>query len=99
MDQSDSGGQMDVRFPNGAQCTFGGKGASFIQLLVSCSYSNRPCPNVSDGSIEPALHRFCLRCCSTANDQVNCNSHRDRLGCENAIPGKYDFPERGLSCA
>ena len=25
---------MDVRFPNGAQCTFGGYGASFIELFV-----------------------------------------------------------------
>ncbi|KDQ51181.1 hypothetical protein JAAARDRAFT_62755 [Jaapia argillacea MUCL 33604] len=29
----DDGGQFDVRFPNGAQCTFGGYGASFIQQL------------------------------------------------------------------
>jgi hypothetical protein len=25
---------MDVRYPNGAQCTFGGQGASFIELCV-----------------------------------------------------------------
>ncbi|KAI0248000.1 hypothetical protein BJV78DRAFT_1240972 [Lactifluus subvellereus] len=81
LDPSDTGGQLDVRFPNGAQCTFGGQGASFIQL------------------VEPALNRFCLRCCRTANDQVNCNSHRDRSGCENAIPGKYDFPELRINCA
>jgi hypothetical protein len=30
---------MDVRFPNGAQCTFGGWGASFIELCVSSSSS------------------------------------------------------------
>lgn len=29
--QDDSGGQLDVRFPNGAQCSFGGYGASFIE--------------------------------------------------------------------
>ncbi|KIY49026.1 hypothetical protein FISHEDRAFT_73040 [Fistulina hepatica ATCC 64428] len=28
---SDDGGQFDVRFPDGAQCTFGGYGASFIE--------------------------------------------------------------------
>jgi len=61
---NDAGGQMDVRYPNGAHCTFGGVGASFIEL------------------VEPALNRFCLRCCSTPNDQINCNSHRDREGCE-----------------
>jgi hypothetical protein len=27
----DDGGQFDVRFPDGAQCTFGGYGASFIE--------------------------------------------------------------------
>ncbi|EKM57734.1 uncharacterized protein PHACADRAFT_26327 [Phanerochaete carnosa HHB-10118-sp] len=36
LDPSDTGGQMDVRFPNGAQCTFGGYGASFIELFVLC---------------------------------------------------------------
>ncbi|GJE85408.1 hypothetical protein PsYK624_014870 [Phanerochaete sordida] len=81
LDPSDAGGQMDVRFPNGAQCTFGGYGASFIEL------------------VEPALGRFCLRCCASENDQVNCNSHRDREGCPNAIPGTYDFPEVGVSCS
>ncbi|KAI0028500.1 hypothetical protein K488DRAFT_58429 [Vararia minispora EC-137] len=38
-------------------------------------------------SIEPALNLFCLRCCRDHGDQVNCSSHRDRLGCENAVPG------------
>ncbi|KAI0249484.1 hypothetical protein BJV78DRAFT_1226498 [Lactifluus subvellereus] len=80
LDPSDTDGQLDVRFPNGAQCTFGGQGASFVQL------------------VEPTLNRFCLRCYRTANDQVNYNSHRDRPGCENAIPGKYDFPERHINC-
>jgi len=28
---------MDVRFPNGAQCAFGGPGASFIELCVPMS--------------------------------------------------------------
>ncbi|KIY47349.1 hypothetical protein FISHEDRAFT_45528, partial [Fistulina hepatica ATCC 64428] len=28
---SDDGGQFDVRFPDGAQCAFGGYGASFIE--------------------------------------------------------------------
>ncbi|KAH9061748.1 alpha/beta-hydrolase [Lactarius deliciosus] len=78
LDPNDTGGQLDTRFPNGARCTFGEDGASFIEL------------------VEPALNRFCIRCCSTADDQVNCNSHRDRLGCENAIPGTYDFPELGV---
>ncbi|RPD60303.1 hypothetical protein L226DRAFT_272877 [Lentinus tigrinus ALCF2SS1-7] len=80
LDPSDTGGQLDVRFPNGAQCTFGGYGASFIQL------------------VEPAASRFCLRCCSSANDQENCNSHQDRAGCTTAIPGTYSFPEVGVSC-
>ncbi|KAI0312704.1 hypothetical protein OF83DRAFT_1066790 [Amylostereum chailletii] len=81
LDASDHGGQLDVRFPNGAQCTFGGYGASFIEL------------------VEPALNRFCIRCCASANDQTNCNSHQDRLGCETAIPGTYDFPDVGVSCS
>jgi hypothetical protein len=34
LEPSDTGGQFDVRFPNGAQCTFGGQGASFIELCV-----------------------------------------------------------------
>ncbi|KAH7887224.1 hypothetical protein F5I97DRAFT_1874181 [Phlebopus sp. FC_14] len=29
----DDGGQFDTRFPNGAQCTFGGYGASFIEQV------------------------------------------------------------------
>ncbi|KIJ59989.1 hypothetical protein HYDPIDRAFT_53478, partial [Hydnomerulius pinastri MD-312] len=29
--QGDDGGQFDVRFPDGAKCTFGGYGASFIE--------------------------------------------------------------------
>ena len=29
---------MDVRYPNGAQCTFGGPGVSFIELCVPVSY-------------------------------------------------------------
>ncbi|EMD32258.1 hypothetical protein CERSUDRAFT_126920, partial [Gelatoporia subvermispora B] len=33
LDPSDDGGQFDVRFPNGAQCTFGGYGASFIEQV------------------------------------------------------------------
>ncbi|KAI0690500.1 hypothetical protein C8T65DRAFT_711627 [Cerioporus squamosus] len=80
LDPSDTGGQFDVRFPNGAQCTFGGYGASFIQL------------------VEPAANRFCMRCCSSADDQTNCNSHQDRDGCQTAIPGMYSFPEVGVSC-
>ncbi|KAJ3478064.1 hypothetical protein NLI96_g10022 [Meripilus lineatus] len=31
LDPSDDGGQFDVRFPNGAQCAFGGYAASFIE--------------------------------------------------------------------
>ncbi|KAI0353876.1 hypothetical protein OH77DRAFT_1457380 [Trametes cingulata] len=80
LDPSDSGGQFDVRFPNGAQCTFGGYGASFIQL------------------VEPAANRFCLRCCKSQDDQINCNSHQDRAGCQTAIPGTYDFPSLGVTC-
>ncbi|KAI0667214.1 hypothetical protein C8Q78DRAFT_1054612 [Trametes maxima] len=81
LDPSDTGGQFDVRFPNGAQCSFGGYGASFIQL------------------VEPAANRFCLRCCSSRDDQVNCNSHQDRAGCQTAIPGTYDFPSLGVTCS
>ncbi|KAK0458826.1 uncharacterized protein EV420DRAFT_1540743 [Desarmillaria tabescens] len=33
MSSIDEGGQFDVRYPNGAQCTFGGYGASFIEQL------------------------------------------------------------------
>ncbi|RDX51638.1 hypothetical protein OH76DRAFT_1401050 [Lentinus brumalis] len=80
LDSMDTGGQFDVRFPNGAQCTFGGYGASFIEL------------------VEPAANRFCMRCCSSADDQENCNSHQDRAGCQAAIPGTYSFPELGVSC-
>lgn len=42
---NDKGGQFDVRFPNGAQCTYGGYGASFIELYVfsvQCFASNTP---------------------------------------------------------
>ncbi|KAI0063809.1 hypothetical protein BV25DRAFT_1914881 [Artomyces pyxidatus] len=81
LDPSDKGGQFDVRFPNGAQCTFGGYGASFIEL------------------VEPALNRFCLRCCAAENDQINCNSHLDRAGCDNAVPGVYTFPDQGVDCS
>ena len=49
--------------------------------------------------VEPSANRFCLRCCSTANDQINCNSHQDRAGCPTAIPGVYDFPDIGVSCS
>ncbi|KAG1763682.1 hypothetical protein EDD22DRAFT_886071 [Suillus occidentalis] len=77
--QNDAGGQMDVRFPNGAKCTFGGYGASFIE------------------QVEPSANRFCLRCCATENDQVNCNSHNDEAGCPVAIPGTYNFG--GVSCS
>ncbi|KAG1748457.1 uncharacterized protein EDB91DRAFT_1327679 [Suillus paluster] len=76
--QGDDGGQMDVRFPNGAQCTYGGYGASFIE------------------QVEPSANRFCLRCCASPNDQVNCNSHNDKAGCPIAVPGTYEFP--GVSC-
>ncbi|KAL5514618.1 hypothetical protein ACEPAG_1934 [Sanghuangporus baumii] len=78
---SDDGGQFDVRFPNGAQCAFGGYGASFIE------------------QVEPSANRFCLRCCANEDDQTNCNSHQDRAGCPIAIPGTYDFPDKGVSCA
>jgi len=81
LSESDEGGQYDVRFPNGAQCTFGGYGKSFIE------------------QVEPAARRFCLRCCFSADDQTNCNSHNDEAGCVTAVPGKYDFPEKGVSCA
>jgi len=81
LDANDQGGQYDVRFPNGAQCSFGGYGKSFIE------------------QVEPASRRFCLRCCSSENDQTNCNSHNDEAGCVTTIPGKYDFPEKSVSCA
>jgi len=32
LDPSDTGGQFDVRYPNGAYCMFSGYGASFIEL-------------------------------------------------------------------
>jgi hypothetical protein len=73
--KDDNGGQFDVRFPNGAQCSFGGYGASFIE------------------QIEPNASRFCLRCCSSPNDQTNCNSHQDKAGCKTAVPGVYKFGE------
>jgi len=38
---SDDGGQFDVRYPNGAQCTFGGYAASFIEQVEPSS--NRFC--------------------------------------------------------
>ncbi|KAH7908896.1 hypothetical protein BJ138DRAFT_1136880 [Hygrophoropsis aurantiaca] len=76
---NDDGGQFDVRFPNGAQCSFGGYGASFIE------------------QVEPSANRFCLRCCSSADDQTNCNSHQDTAGCPQAIPGTYTFPN--VNCA
>ncbi|KAF8431093.1 hypothetical protein L210DRAFT_3561208 [Boletus edulis BED1] len=76
---NDDGGQFDVRYPNGAQCTFGGYGASFIE------------------QVEPSANRFCLRCCKSANDQQNCNSHQDRAGCPVAVPGTYEFGEVGCS--
>ncbi|TBU47099.1 hypothetical protein BD309DRAFT_952578 [Dichomitus squalens] len=41
LDDSDSGGQFDVRFPNGAKCTFGGYGASFIEIVEPAA--NRFC--------------------------------------------------------
>jgi hypothetical protein len=43
---ADKGGQFDVRYPNGAQCTFGGYGASFIEqcvaLLIDAPVTSRP---------------------------------------------------------
>ena len=112
LDPADAGGQLDVRFPNGAQCTFGGYGASFIELCVSAVTSIAlPAPYVlsnprsvrspfvsASARVEPGRNRFCLRCCASPDDQVNCNSHRDRLGCEVAVPGQYDFPAVGVSC-
>ncbi|OAX38786.1 hypothetical protein K503DRAFT_690929, partial [Rhizopogon vinicolor AM-OR11-026] len=76
--QRGTGGQMNVRFLNAAQCTFGGYGASFIE------------------QVEPSASRFCLRCCASENDQVNCNSYNDEAGRPVAVPGTYDFP--GVSC-
>src|ERR1700742_4973160 len=98
MSPSDEGGQFDVRYPNGAQCTFGGYGASFIE---QCVFRRSRWPKFAQLAyqtirrIEPSSRRFCLRCCSTENDQINCNSHMDRQGCLSAIPGTYDFPELG----
>ena len=87
---NDKGGQFDVRFPNGAQCTFGGYGASFIELFVSLSFWYT-LTYLLVNRVEPAGSRFCLRCCKEANDQNNCNSHHDNDGCINAIPGVYTF--------
>ncbi|KAH9926849.1 hypothetical protein B0H21DRAFT_700713 [Amylocystis lapponica] len=81
LSESDDGGQFDVRFPNGAQCTFGGYAASFIEQCVPSSRALRV--------------TLCLRCCAAPNDQENCNSHRDTAGCVVAIPGTYDFPDLG----
>lgn len=39
LDPSDDGGQFDVRFPNGAQCSFGGYGASFIEQYEKRHFS------------------------------------------------------------
>ena len=49
--------------------------------------------------VEPSQNRFCLRCCASVNDQVNCNSHRYRAGCPDVIPGTYSFPDLGLDCS
>lgn len=37
----DDGGQFDVRFPNGAQCVYGGYAASFIQQLVPVHFRSQ----------------------------------------------------------
>lgn len=57
LDPSDTGGQFDVRFPNGAQCAYGGYGASFIQLYVyvSCFSSGSPLAMLSYGFADEAL--------------------------------------------
>ncbi|KAG6888860.1 hypothetical protein C0995_005281 [Termitomyces sp. Mi166 len=41
LDPSDDGGQFDVRYPNGAQCTYGGYGASFIELITADTIARR----------------------------------------------------------
>ncbi|KIJ11718.1 hypothetical protein PAXINDRAFT_84095 [Paxillus involutus ATCC 200175] len=48
--QGDDGGQFDVRFPNGAQCTFGGFGASFIEQVEPDAdrFCMRCCKNADD---------------------------------------------------
>ncbi|KIK97203.1 hypothetical protein PAXRUDRAFT_136817 [Paxillus rubicundulus Ve08.2h10] len=48
--QGDDGGQFDVRFPNGAQCTFGGYGASFIEQVEPDAdrFCMRCCKNADD---------------------------------------------------
>ncbi|KAF9218680.1 hypothetical protein BS17DRAFT_519584 [Gyrodon lividus] len=48
--QGDDGGQFDVRFPNGAQCTFGGYGASFIEQVEPSAnrFCLRCCKNADD---------------------------------------------------
>lgn len=38
---TDDGGQFDVRFPDGAQCTFGEYGASFIEQYVPLMSSQK----------------------------------------------------------
>ena len=65
LDPSDSGGQFDVRFPNGAQCTFGGYGASFIQLYVHLSsFVLLQGPNLDSHSTPPPhlIFRTTLLC-------------------------------------
>ena len=70
------------------------RGWNFTKLTVRIPVLLRPIIRV-----EPALSRFCLRCCSASNDQTHCNSHQDRLGCTTAVPGQYDFPNLGISCS
>ncbi|KAF9460160.1 hypothetical protein BDZ94DRAFT_1324242 [Collybia nuda] len=52
MSESDDGGQFDVRYPNGAQCTFGGYGASFIQQIEPSAnrFCLRCCASENDQS-------------------------------------------------
>lgn len=42
--------------------------------------------------VEPQQGRFCMRCCKSKDDQVNCNSHGDRDGCRKIMShGTYTF--------
>ncbi|KAF9517718.1 hypothetical protein BS47DRAFT_1339246 [Hydnum rufescens UP504] len=49
--------------------------------------------------LEPFSSRFCMRCCSSANRQYNCDSHLDRSGCPVVILEVYNSPDIGVSCA
>ncbi|KAH9991912.1 hypothetical protein BJV77DRAFT_1005371 [Russula vinacea] len=78
--------------PNGSSDLCTNKCLTVTGCIDSTKFHLDPNDAGDNLTVEPALNRFCLRCCSKPNDQINCNSHRDRSGCENAI-------RLGVSCA